>query len=289
MKLISSYRLPYFLIRNTWPIFSCLALICMCSTEISAQDLKAKESLRKGNSFYEGGDYKQALNSYEQANRYDSTYAKAAFNLANAMYQEGEINEALGLYEEASELFVSKKDKSRAHHNMGRSRLQSALGKIQNMAQTGGQPSDQSQDPRPDLQASLLDFKESLMLDPNDEEARYNFGYAKKLLEQLPPSQDEQEDQQGDEGDDQENQEQQEDGSDDKDQKKDDSKDQDQEKDKDDQGEQKDQDEKQQPQDLNRMNAEQQLDLLDQEEKELQKQMSKQRMAGNKVRVEKDW
>ncbi len=267
-----------------------LLLIVSLSSNCLGQDLKAKESLRAGNTHYESGDYEKALKSYDKANRYDSTYAKATYNLANTLYQQGNLEEAVGRYEEAAELFTENEDLSRIHHNIGRSHLQSALGKIQGMQATGGQPSDQSQDPRPDLQASLSEFKEALMLDPNDEEARYNYGYSKKLLEQLPPSQEEQQDQQGDEGEDQEEQDQQEEQNQDKKNDEDrDGKDQNQDDDQESEQEEKEREKNKQAQDPNRMNAEQQLDLLDQEEKDLQKQMNKQRMAGSKVRVEKDW
>jgi hypothetical protein len=277
----------------------CFALIVLCANQSWSQDFKAKEALRTGNGHYEAGEYEKALDAYRQASAFDTTYAKAAYNLANAMYQQGNIEEALGLYEEAGELFTNKTDKARSHHNIGRSYLQSGLSKIQAMAATGGQPSDQAQDPRPDLEAALSQFKEALILDPADQETRYNYSYTRKLLDKLPPSQDEQQQEQGDEGEEQENKEEKEDGSDKKNKKDQDENGQDAEKDQeeknpDKQDEQEENQPDEQPEpaeasDPNRMNAERQLDLLDQEEKELQKQMSKKRMEGSNIKMDKDW
>lgn len=274
----------------------CMLIVTVTSISSSAQDYKAKESLRKGNSHYEAGEYDKALEAYQLANGYDSTYAKAAFNQANILFHEGRVDEAKKLYEEASNLFTDKKDKSKAHHNIGRSHLQSALGKLQAIAANGGQPQDESQDPRSDLEASLTEFKESLMLDPADEEARYNYGYAQKLLSQLPPSQGQQQPEDGEEGEDQEQEKEQNEQDKESDEESDveEQNDESDSEEKQDKGEEEKNDEKEeeptpQQQDPNRMSAEQQLDLLDQEEKELQKQMSKKRLKGSPIRVEKDW
>ena len=277
--------------RTVLTVLFCALISAFMSIDSLAQDYKAKQSLREGNSHYKAGEYDKALTSYQLANRYDSTYAKAAFNHANTLYQEGKVEEAEELYKEASNLFTDNKDKSRAHHNIGRSHLQRALGKLQTIAANGGLPQDQSQDPRPDLEASLNEFKESLLLDPLDEEARYNYGYARKLLNQLPPSNEEQQQDDGEEGEDQEQEQNPKDQNEqDKENGEDEKKDESEPKEDQEKGEEekKEQPEPQQ-QDPNRMSAEQQLDLLDQEEKELQKEMSKKRLEGSPIRVEKDW
>ncbi|WP_317044687.1 tetratricopeptide repeat protein [Flavobacterium cyanobacteriorum] len=201
------------------------------------------------------------------------TKAAASYNLGNAIYRQNYAGEALYAYSKAITNAKSKTEKHMAYHNLGNTYMKEKK-----------------------YQAAVEAYKNALRNNPYDEETRYNYALAKKMLKDNPPppeKQDKNKDKQKDK-----NQQPNEP----KDQQNKDSG-KDNEKDKNNKGDQKDkgQDEKEK-QDKSGGNQEQQgqaspskqrmenlLDAMDNEEKKVQDKVNASKAKSRPVRQEKDW
>ena len=154
-------------------------------------------------------------------------------------------------------------DKAKIHYNVGNSLLKSQK-----------------------LDESIEEYKESLKLNPNDQEVKYNLSYAinmKNNQQQDQQNQDQQQDQ--DKNEDQKNDNQNQDQQDKEQENKDQQQQQDQQ-----QNEESKQDntkQQQQEQKISKEEAERILEALKDNEKDLQKELRK--IKGKRVKTEKDW
>ena len=209
-----------------------------------------KKLIKEGNKLYNDSSYNMAEMKYRKSLEKDQNYFNAAFNLADAVYKQER-------YEEASTFFESLKDNARndldlAHinHNLGNSLLKEGK-----------------------LNEAIDAYKNSLRLNSNDDDTRYNLAYAQKMKQQ---------------------QEQQQNKNQDKEQDKEQDKDQDKDQDKEErqnQEEQKNDNDKnpQQKDEMSKEDAEKMLEALLQKEKELQEKLQKKKVKGQKIKILKDW
>ncbi|MDA0714413.1 MAG: tetratricopeptide repeat protein [Bacteroidetes bacterium] len=246
------------------PLFCALALLV--SMGLRAQ--KEKSLLREGNGAYESNDLASATLRYQEALSIAPSYGKASYNLGSSLYRLQQLGEAAKQYEIAAADAIDKGSKSDAFHNLGNCFLNTAIALKANPVP----PSDTTDTPDPQqlLGASIEAYKKALRLDPKDEETRYNLAYAQRLLDKEGGGggQEQQQDEkkEGDKGD----------------QSKENPKDE---------GDKQDQ-QKQEPKngEMSKEEAERMLNALDQQEKDLQEEMGKQRMQeGKPIKIEKDW
>lgn len=132
-----------------------ILLIALSAYGLSAQEDRSE--VRAGNRKFKKGDYSLAEIDYRKALVKDSLSYAANYNLASALYRRED-------YQNASQTLasVSQAGKQDAdyHFNMGDIALQ-----------------------QKDYAAALESFKQSLLLNPADLDAKENFIYAKKMLE----------------------------------------------------------------------------------------------------------
>ena len=208
--------------------------------------------------------FSNAETEYRKALNKKPTDIKWNFNLADAMYKQMRFDEAAERFNELVEKMETPEEKARALHNIGNSQL---------MQQK--------------LDESIESYKKALRNNPNDLDTKYNLAYAQMMKNKQQQQQNQ--DQNKDQNKDQENQDQN------KDQQNDQNKDnQDQNKDQQDQNQNqnKDQQQKQQPQQnkISKENAEQLLQALQNDERDIQDKVKKEKAAqAKKVRVEKEW
>ena len=243
-------------------------LVLLAIASASGQTLRSH--VASGNEAYTKTKYADAETEYKKALAQDTSSREAQFNLGNAYYKQQRNDEAQRVY--ANRLAASKAsaDKEMATYNLGNTFFKSNK-----------------------LEESVESYKRSLRLDPNDEDARYNYLLAKDRLKKQQ---------------DQKKQDKQ-DKKDNKDQNKQDQNKQDQQQNQDKQNQDKqnqdkqDQKNQQQPpqqqskpdqtnqqQQKNQMpkqQAERILDALRNNEKDIQKQLRKR--AAAKIVIEKDW
>lgn len=275
-------------------IFTVLALLCV--TTLSAQKMPERGLVRKGNRLFDKERYTQSADAYQHALNHDSTSFEARYNLGNTMIRramadttayadpessaakmsQGFISQAEGLLQAAAaDSLRTADERADAYYNLGNSQF------IQQK-----------------LQEALKSYRQSLVLRPDDMEAKYNYALTKKLLEQQQQDQqnnDQNQDQQQDENQNQD-QNQQSDNNQNQNQDKNDQNDNKQDKNEDQQGG-GDQEQKEQPQQpqgqkpKSGMSEEQQQQLLNaiqaQEDKTQEKLDEKKK--GIIIRGKKNW
>ena len=121
---------------------------------------KVKDYIIEGNKFYENGKFDNAEYAYKRAALEDPTSVKANYNLGNALFQQKRYKESIAHYSKSAEVATSKSDKHAALHNAGNAYLEEQ-----------------------DYAKAVESYKNALKNDPHDEATRYNYAFAKKMLE----------------------------------------------------------------------------------------------------------
>jgi Ca-activated chloride channel family protein len=214
-----------------------------------------KNYVREGNKLYKDKRYTDADSLYRLGAKDTSSY-KSVFNLGDALYKQGKFEEAANNFNAIAQKKLDNGTRAQAFHNMGNSYLGAKK-----------------------YQESINAYKNSLRLNPADEDTRYNLSYAQQMLKK----EEEQKKKDQDKKDKDKDKDKKDDKGKDKDKKDQDKKDQDQ-KDKEDK-----QKEKPQPQQLSKEDAQQILNALANDEKKVQDKLKKKNAKTVKVQVEKDW
>ena len=168
-----------------------IILLLLPLLPLSAQD--DRRDVRRGNRQFRKENYRAAEIDYRKAVLKDSTSLKAQYNLASALYREQDYDSAAKALETVGEAGEGSSD---YHFNAGDIALA-----------------------RQDYQAAVEYFRQSLLLNPSDLEAKENYTYAKKMLEnrqnqgsgQQNQNQQDQQDQQNQQNQDQQDQQNQQD------------------------------------------------------------------------------
>lgn len=121
--------------------------------------IAANDEARKGNEAYESGNFAEAERLYSLAIEQDPENAKYYFNLGNAQAKQGKVEEAIQSYLEYKKRAENADNKSKAEYNIGTL-----------LAENGK------------WKPAATHFKNSLMLNPADWDAKFN--YERALMEQ---------------------------------------------------------------------------------------------------------
>jgi Ca-activated chloride channel family protein len=238
-------------------IMTALCLLLLHATLLGQEE---REYIRKGNRLYKKSEFAGSEGMYRRAQAQDKSTYDSGFNLGDALYKQGRFGEAAEEFNRAASGSTDDSLKqAQSFYNLGNSLLK-----------------DQK------FEESIKAYINSLMLDPENSEAKYNLGYAQ---DQLKKQEEQRQQQQKDQKQDQQ-----------KDKNKQDQENKDDQKQKDDQQQnqqdQKDQQEKQgqgQQQSISREDAKRLLDALSANEKATQEKVQRDKAAGAKVRVIKNW
>lgn len=231
-----------------------VAAICLMASSVASAQADRRD-VRAGNRRFAKGKYAEAEVDYRKAAIKDTTSLTAAYNLASALYREGNYEEAGKSLSGVSEAGAVSERASDFHFNTGDVALQ-----------------------KKDYQAAVDAFRKSLLLNPDDLEAKENYIYARKMLQNQQNQQNQGQNQQDQNQDQNQNQ---------QDQNKDRNQDQDQNRDQQDQDRQ---DQNQQDQKLSSQQAQQMLQAVQAQEKKTQDKVNKEKAAAMKSRQkEKNW
>ena len=127
-----------------------------------AQKMPERGLVRKGNRQFDRGNFERSIERYNQALQHDSLSFEAIYDLGNAMFRAERFEGAeQALARAAADTTRSDTERAEAFFN---------LGDVQFRQQN--------------LQGALESFKNSLRLNPSDMEAKYNYAFTKKLLEE---------------------------------------------------------------------------------------------------------
>lgn len=240
---------------------------------VSAQENtqeKKDNDLPEGNEAFSEKKYDQAEADYRVSQSKNPKKAAASYNLGNSIYRQKQMTEAMFAYAEAAKNASTRAEKHKAYHNLGNALMQ-----------------------QKNYQEAVRVYKEALINDPSDEETRYNYALAKKMLKENPPKDNkDKKDQKKNDKNKEDDKGQDKKGEKEK-EKKDDNKDGNQKKDKQDQGNNPNQPNKQ-PQPKPGAGTAQQrmenvLDAVNNEEKKVQDKVKARQFKGKPVKTEKDW
>ena len=256
-------------------------LICIASllVSIDAAGQVDKKDVRRGNRDFRKENFREAEIDYRKALVKDSMSVAANYNLANTLYREGDFAQAQQALERVKDVAPMSESAADYYFNLGDAALQ-----------------------QKDYQKAVEAFGESLIRRPEDLQAKENFIYAKKMLQNQQQNQQNQNNDQNQDNQDQ-NQDQNQDNQNNQDQNDDQNKDQNNDQDKNDDQNKDDQqnqdqnggqDQKEQPQGqqpkITPQAAQQMLQAIQAKEKETQDKVNKQKAEALKSRQkEKNW
>lgn len=230
-------------------VFISVAAVLMCVAAAAQED---RAEVRRGNREFRKEQYREADVSYRKALLKDSTSVAASYNLASTLFRQqnfdeaaqylGKISEIAGSHDAGRDIFFNSGDVAIA---------------------------------KKDWQGAVNAFKKAMIMDPEDLEAKENYTYAKKMLEN----------QQNGGG-----------GDNDQDNDQDDSQDNNQDQNQDqnnNQNQEQDRDNGQQPQDspkISEQQARQMLKAIQAKEQQTQDKVNKEKAEAEKSRSkEKNW
>ena len=239
---------------------------------ISAAGQEDKRDVRRGNRDYKKGEFAEAEIDYRKGIVKDTLSVPANYNLASSLYRQKKAKEALEVLQKQSvkELAADSQYGADYFYNLGDAAIAME-----------------------DWQTAVDALEESLLRNPGDLDAKENYIYAKKKLEQQQQNDQNQNDKnQNDQNQDQQNKDNKDDNKDqNKDQQnKDQNKDQ-QDQNKDQQGQNKDnKDQQGQQPKISPQAAQQMLQAIQAKEKETQEKVKKEKAAALQSRQkERNW
>ncbi len=235
--------------------------LVMVSFLAKAQQKEKDKYLPKGNESFTEKKYAEAEAEYRISESKFPKKAIASYNLGNAIYRENQPTEAKYHYAKSLKNAKTRTEKHRAFHNIGNTLMREK-----------------------EYSGAVEAYKNALRNNPADEQTRYNYALAKKMLKDNPPKK-EGKNKDKDKKDDKDK---------DKDKKDDKNKDQDKDKKGGDDKDKKDKDKNQgkpqpQPGGISKQRLENLLEAVNNEEKKVQDKVNKQKVQANPRKAEKDW
>lgn len=223
---------------------------------------KTDRVLSRANDEFEANNYAEAESDYRISLSKTTKNPVASYNLGNAIYKQNQAAEAKYPYLKAIESADNREEKHQAFHNLGNVYM-----KEKNYSQ------------------AVEAFKNALRNNPADEETRYNYALAKKMLKDHPPKDDKKDKK------DKKDQKDKQDKQKDQDKKQEDkNKDQgNNEKEKKDQNNQPNNEPKPRPGGISKERLQNLLDAVNNEEKKIQDKVNAKKVKGKPVQNEKDW
>lgn len=155
-------RKPYFLFLIL--IFGLLLVACSPSAEKLNQE---------GNQAFTEQAYLEALEAYQNAQIESPELAEPYYNAANAYYRQGQYEQALEQLQHALQFAEGENLAENSLYNLGNNFFNSQ-----------------------ELETAIEAYKSALLLDPHDQDAKYNLELALQQQEQQQQQQEQQQDQQ---------------------------------------------------------------------------------------------
>ena len=233
-----------------------------------------KKNGRKGNALYGQEQYAEAAAAYQEGIRSvqeggpGAVHSGLLNNLGAALFRSGDAEQAGIAFTSAATMAQAPEDLARASYNAGNAAFETQQ-----------------------LEQSLEHYRRALLTDPSNQDAKFNYEFVKRRLQEQQQQQQDQQDQENQENQDQQQNDQQQDGEQDQ-ENQDEQQQEQQNQSSDDPGQQQEQEQQQQqeredPTQLSEEEAQRILQALENEEEQLLRQVQK--MKTRPRRVEKDW
>ena len=172
--------------------------IVMLLTAISTAAQPDRRDVRRGNRDYKKENWKEAEIEYRKGIVKDSLSVAANYNLAADLYRQNNPQEAQKVLDRIKEVAPATENAADYYYNLGDVAIANQ-----------------------DWQSAVTAFEQSLLRNPGDLDAKENYIYAKKKLEQQQNQQDQQQNDQNQDNQNQDNKDQNDQNQDNQDQNKD--------------------------------------------------------------------
>ena len=149
------------------------ALLLLVCGEVSAQQMKERGLVRSGNREFKREQFEKSVDSYKRALQHDSTCFEAKYDLASAFYRTERYEKA----EKTLQAIVS--DSTRTE--LERGEVAYNLGNAQ-FAQKK-------------YKEALSSYRQAMRCNPADEDAKFNYAFTKRLIQQQQQQQQQQQNQ----------------------------------------------------------------------------------------------
>ena len=142
--------------------------LLVVSQVLFGQMFPERRSVRQGNREYGRENYVEAEARYMGALSDNPASYEANFNLGNAYFRQGRIEEAEQRFQNLAQVPYLPEQWAQTHYNLGNTQVVQYKNTYN----------------REKLTQALESYKQSLRLNPDDQEAKFNLAYVQKLLEQ---------------------------------------------------------------------------------------------------------
>ena len=132
-----------------------IILFLFAASGVQAQQLPERSLVRKGNRQFDKGEYLQSVRRYEQALEAAPGNFEATYDLGGALYRtEAHDKAAQSFAAAAADTLRTDEERAEAFYNLGNARFK-----------------------QEQYREALESYKQSLRLNPADQEAKYNYAY----------------------------------------------------------------------------------------------------------------
>ena len=169
-------------------IIQTILLLTFCF-KLNAQEVE--RLIQSGNTYYRAQQYTQAETEYRKALELEPGHRIAAYNLANTVYRNGKDDAALGKLDTLLQSETDNSVRARTYYNSG-----SIVSRQYESAKKANQKTAKAEPMTPNEEKLLLKsieaYKNSLRIEPGDQQARENLQKALLELKKRQPKKDDQ-------------------------------------------------------------------------------------------------
>ena len=156
--------------RRTIKYFVVVLLTLFVCGEVSAQQMKERGLVRKGNRQFKREQFEKSVDSYQRALQHDSTSFEAKYDLASALYRTERYEKAektlLGIVNDTTR---TELERGEVAYNLGNTQFAQQKYK-----------------------EALSSYRQAMRCNPNDEDAKFNYAFTKRLIQQQEQQQEQQ-------------------------------------------------------------------------------------------------
>ena len=147
-----------------------IALLLLVCGEVSAQQMRERGLVRKGNRQFKREQFEKSVDSYQRALQHDSTSFEAKYDLASALYRTERYDKAektlLGIVNDTTR---TELERGEVAYNLGNTQFAQQKYK-----------------------EALSSYRLAMRCNPNDEDAKFNYAFTKRLIQQQEQQQQQQ-------------------------------------------------------------------------------------------------
>ena len=147
-----------------------LALVLFVCGDVSAQQMKERGLVRRGNREFRREHFEKSVDSYQRALQHDSTCFEAKYDLASALYRTERYDKAektlLGIVNDTTR---TELERGEVAYNLGNTQFAQQKYK-----------------------EALSSYRQAMRCNPNDEDAKFNYAFTKRLIQQQEQQQQQQ-------------------------------------------------------------------------------------------------